>query len=304
MNAQGNVSRPTDRAIQDSPSICTPLPQATTTDMPPSASRPRAGVDRLLSERDREVLLALGKLRMLTGLQVQRLCVADGSPATRARRTRALLQRLADLKLVVRLGRSVGGVRAGSSGYVYGLSGNGQAVLATSGPVGGRRRRVWEVQPSFMDHLLAITDLYVSLIEADRDGSAELMTFEAEPACWRRFPGGSGEPVTLKPDAFVRLGIGDVELSAFVEIDMGTESAPTIARKCGAYISYYRSGIEQNQHGVFPRVVWLANNPRSLGRISAVLHRLPREVQHLFAIAPTTAAVTALTDPGLGGPMA
>jgi hypothetical protein len=249
------------------------------------------------------VLQALAKLRLLTGAQLQRLCVADGSQVTRARRTRALLQRLADLKLVVRLGRSVGGVRAGSSGYVYGLSGNGQAALGIGGPMGGRRRRVWEVQPSFMDHVLAVADVYVGLVEAERSGSGELMTFEAEPPCWRRFPGGSGESVTLKPDAFVRLGLGELERSAFVEVDLGTESASTIARKCRVYAAYWQSGIEQQRHGVFPSVLWLADSERGANRITEVVGRLPQDIRHLFEVAQLGDGVATLTTTARGGRM-
>jgi hypothetical protein len=303
MNALMPTGRPAGRADQNIPPTCTPLPETTTTVVPPSASRPRAGLDQRLGERDREVLLALAKLRLLTGAQLQRLCVADGSPVTRGRRTRALLQRLADLKLVVRLGRRIGGERAGSSGYVYGLSGNGQAALAVTGPMGGRRRRVWEVKPSFMDHLLAVADVYVGLVEADRCGSAELMAFEAEPPCWRRFPGGSGETVVLKPDSFVRLGLGEMERSAFVEVDLGTESAPTIARKCGVFVAYWRSGIEQQRHGVFPSVLWLANSERGANRIAEAIGRLPHDVQHLFELALLGDAVATLTTTARGGRM-
>ncbi|MEJ7743096.1 MAG: hypothetical protein WKF73_11400 [Nocardioidaceae bacterium] len=56
-----------------------------------------------LGERDLAVLGSLATLRLLTGKQLQRLHVTDGSPLTRARRARALLQRLTELRLVVRL---------------------------------------------------------------------------------------------------------------------------------------------------------------------------------------------------------
>jgi len=61
--------------------------------------------------------------------QIQRLHLPGGSPVTRARRTRALLQRLTELGVVVRLERTVGGVQPGSSAQVFGLSGRGLAVL-------------------------------------------------------------------------------------------------------------------------------------------------------------------------------
>jgi hypothetical protein len=230
--------------------------------------------------------------------------VADGSAATRARRARALLQRLSDLKLVVRLGRRVGGVRAGSSGFTYGLSGYGQAVIQVEGTYGKRRRRVWEVSPAFADHVLSVAELHVSLVEAQRRGELELLVFEAEPPCWRRFPGASGQAVILKPDAYVQLGIGELEHSAFIEVDMGTESAPTVARKCQTYISYWRTGVEQARHEVFPRVLWLASAERARHRIAGVLRGLPAEGRHLFEVALLADAISTLTDTARGGRMA
>jgi hypothetical protein len=240
----------------------------------------------------------------MTGAQLQRLHVADGSEVTQARRARALLQRLADLKLVVRLGRRVGGVRAGSSGFVYGLSGHGQAVICVNGPCGKRRRRVWEVSPPFTDHLLSVAELHVALVEAERRGELELLAFEAEPSCWRRFPGVGGQTVILKPDAYVLLGVGELEHSAFIEVDMGSESAPTIARKCQTYIAYWQTGIEQASREVFPRVRWLSSSERARQRIAGVLHRLPEDQRLLFDVALLIDAVATLTETARGGRMA
>src|SRR5918997_1708850 len=112
-----------------------------------------------------------------------------------------------------------GGIRAGSEGHLYGLSGLGQAVLGVSGPLGRRRRSMWETKPWFQDHTLAISELYVRLVEINRDGTAELLAFDAEPTCWRRFTGIGGQRVVLKPDASVCLGLGEFEQRAFIELD-------------------------------------------------------------------------------------
>jgi hypothetical protein len=268
-------------------------------------TRPRGGrVGRLrerLGDRDLAVLRSMAKVRLLTGEHVRRLHFAEGSPATRARRARALLQRLAELRLVVRLQRRIGGIRSGSSGFTYGLSGHGQAVLAVDGLYGGRRRRVWEVKPSFADHVLDVAELFVRLVEAERADKLELLAFDAEPACWRTFPGIGGQAVTLKPDAFVRLGVGDFEHTTFLEVDRGTESGPTIARKCAAFVSYWRSGIEQARHGIFPRVLWLAGNASSAQRITKVLRQVPSDAQHLFHAAFFNDAATILTATAWGG---
>jgi hypothetical protein len=312
MSAPGAAGRTTGRVEPGSPLACGDGEFAAMTVKPsmehPTTTRPPLSrVGRLrgrLGSRDLVVLQSLAKLRLLTGDQLRRLHVADGSPVTQARRARALLQRLADLRLVVRLGRRVGGVRAGSSGYVYGLSGHGQAVLAVDGPMGGRRRRVWETSPSFQDHVLDVAEVYVRLVEAERTDTAELLAFTAEPACWRTFPGIGGQTVILKPDGFVRLAVGDFEHSTFIEVDRGTESVPTLVRKMGVYVAYWRSGIEQAEHEVFPRVLWLANSNRSVLGITRALRQVPADAQHLFHATFLDGAIPVLTATARGGRMA
>jgi hypothetical protein len=107
--------------------------------------------------------------------------------------------------------------------------------------------------------------------------------------------------VTLKPDALVSAGVGDVERTSFVEVDLATESLPTIGRKCAAFVAYWRTGLEQQRHGVFPAVVWLTTNTRRAAQISGVVRRLPAEAQALFRVALLAEAVTALTGTGGAG---
>ncbi|SDE27601.1 replication-relaxation family protein [Glycomyces harbinensis] len=300
------TGRTADRAKQGVVPTCENSSHDTTTLKPSGVSSPtsrpaRGRIDRLrqrLGERDYAVLRSLHKLRLLTGAQIARLHIAGGSVGTQARRTRALLQRLAELNLVVRLGRRVGGVRAGSAGFIYGLSGYGQAVLEANGPTGKKRRRVWETSPPHQRHVLAVSELFVQLVEADRDGRVDLLEFQAEPTCWRRFPGAVGGVVTLKPDVALRLGVRAVELSVFIEVDMGTESTPTLTKKCHAYIAYWRSGIEQQAHDVFPVVLWLAGANRRVDHLREVVRKLPHETQTLFRVALLSETIHLLTAEG------
>ncbi|MFI0411807.1 replication-relaxation family protein [Actinomadura sp. 3N508] len=250
-----------------------------------------------LSDRDMAVLGTLFHLRLLRAEHIQRLHVADGSAATQARRTRSLLQRLYELKVVVRFARRIGGVRAGSSGFIYGLSGLGLAILETSGPFGGRRRTIWETKPAFQDHILAVAELYVELVEAHRAGKAELLSFDGEPACWRRFTGIGGAALTLKSDAYVRLGVGDFERHTFIEMDMGSERAPAVRRKLQAFGAYWRTGIEQQMSGIFPLVLWLVPDEDRRIKIAEVIHQMAHETQQLFAVMPLRDGVTWLTAP-------
>jgi hypothetical protein len=195
------------------------------------------------------------------------------------------LQHLHDLRLVVRLPRIIGGIRAGSSAHIYGLSGLGQAVLDIPGTYGRRRRSVWETKPYFEDHVLAVSELYVRVVEACRESASDLLAFDAEPACWRRFTGAGGEPITLKPDAYVSVGIGDIERSAFVEVDLSTESPTTLHRKCQTFVAYWRAGLEQQRHGVFPAVLWLVPDQNRQQRLLEVIRHLSHDVHHLFYVA-------------------
>ncbi|MFF2534473.1 replication-relaxation family protein [Streptomyces cyaneofuscatus] len=252
---------------------------------PPSI--PTARVTRLrrrLSERDFAVLAVLQRVRLASLRQLQRLLVTDGSPRARTRRAQLLLTRLTKLGLVTRFSRTIGGIRAGSSGYIYGLSGLGQAVIDTGGPLGGKRRRVWESKPYFQDHMLEVAELYVQLVEQHRLGQGDLLAYDAEPAAWRHFTGPGGELVVVKPDAYVRIGTAAVERSSFIEVDMTTETLPTIQRKSQRYIDYWRSGMEQQRHGVFPKVVWLVQNEHRAERIAGVIKKLSRDAQKLFAV--------------------
>jgi hypothetical protein len=261
-----------------------------------------ARLRRDLGERDLAVLDSLQRVRLLTTDQIRRLHFAENAVRAQSRRTRELLRRLHGLKLIVRLGRQIGGIKAGSSGYVFGLTGLGLSVLDV--PIGQRRRRtVWEAKPYFQDHMLAVSELYVRLVETSRASDTDLLAFDAEPACWRRFTGSGGEPITLKPDAFVRVGIGDYELASFVEIDLGTESLPTIRRKCQVFLSYWRSGVEQQRHGVFPRVVWLVPDQHRVDGIAGVLTRFTRDaLGALFTVAQVEHGADLLTTlPADGG---
>lgn len=205
-----------------------------------------------LSTRDRALLTDLVHLRVLSARQIERLHFREGSALTQARRARRRLQRLTELRVLHRFDRRVGGVRAGSSGFAYALTPLGRRLIGLE----DRRRRPTEPSSPFMVHLLAVSELYVLLREAERLGRLELLHFEAEPGAWRASRDGLTSSV-LKPDAFIRLGASDYEELAFVEVDLATESRTVIKRKADAYRSYWHTGREQQRFGAFPRVVFL-----------------------------------------------
>ncbi len=253
----------------------------------------------VLSEREWAILHDLARVRLLTGRHVQRLHVHEGSPLTQARRARSTLQRLNDLGLVHRLERRIGGVYAGSSGFVYGLASKGQRLVSGVGPAGGRRlRKPWEPSSSFTNHVLDVSELYVSLREVERRGELQLHTFDAEPAGWRWWTGGHGERLLLKPDAFTVVRTGELEHRRFVEVDRSTESLSVIRRKAEGFVAYYESGHEQQRFGIFPKVLFVVLSGKRCEQVGDVLSRLSAEYWRLFQVVTTEQAVWALSGSG------
>jgi hypothetical protein len=239
-----------------------------------------------LVERDLAVLRSVSDLRFVSGGQLARLCFTDSAdPAANARAARRALLRLTRLGALARLPRPVGGVRAGSAGFVYYLGPGGQRLAIERGWQPKRRRRR-SMQPGtlFVRHALAIAELHVLLIEADRSRRLELLELASEPSCWRSYDGSHGL-LTLKPDSFVRLGLGDFEDSYFLEIDRGTEGSRAIAAQLGRYVAYYDSGQEQAERGVFPRVLWLATDQRRADVIADGVAELAEAERGLFQVA-------------------
>jgi hypothetical protein len=245
-----------------------------------------------LSERDLAIIRQVADLRLMSARQIQALHFADAEhdneqAATRARQR--VLARLIRERLLIRLERRIGGVRAGSMGFVLALGPIGQRVLAIDGP----RRRSYEPTLRFVDHTLAISQLVVDVTVAARQGSLDLLDCQAEPRCWREFSGPGGRRL-LRPDAFLALGVGEYELRWFIEVDRASESLPVVVRKCRLYADYYQSGKEQANGGVFPRVCWIVPDETRAERLQSAIIRDRALPEGLFVVTTSEQAVTTL----------
>jgi hypothetical protein len=241
-----------------------------------------------LTGNDLDVLKTVSDLRFVSGDQLTRIHFTEADDAAAsARAARRALIRLVRLDCLARLPRRVGGVRAGSAGFVYhlGLAGKHLAILRHWQP-DRRRRRSHVPGTFFLNHALAVAELHTLLIEGDRSRRFELLELSAEPACWRSYGGiGTQGQATLKPDSYVRLGVGEYEDSYFMEVDMGSEGSQTLDRKLKEYVAYEASGSEQERRGVFPRVLWLAPDAERAEAIRQCVNRLPAASRELFAFA-------------------
>lgn len=238
-------------------------------------------ISRSMSEDDWRLLDFIHQSRFATGDQLIRaFWQTDDATSNAARRGRRALKRLADCRVLQTLPRAVSGIR-GSAGLVYYPGRAGVRLLGARGNAGPRV----EVPGTLhMAHTLATTELAVRLTEAARGGALELIEVQQEPTCWRRYPAFFAGKRVLKPDLFIRLGAGTSEDRWMIEVDLGSESARTIARKAALYGEHYRAGTEQRQSGVYPRVAWLVPDEARAEQVRSVLGRQPTETRRLFSV--------------------
>lgn len=255
---------------------------------PPASSRISARqLDSILtnlSDYDQAIISFLADVRLATGVQLARRLWSSRKPTdAKAYAARRTLRRLEDWRVIDRLGRRMGGVRAGSASIVYCLGPAGRRLLARQGD---EKNRLTAPGERFVRHTLAVTELVVRLHEADLAGELDLIALQTEPRCWRPFSGLMGARLTLKPDLFVRIGSGAFEDRWWIEVDLATEAATTVLSKSKVYLSHYRAGEEQRRHGVYPRVVWAVPDQKRAEQVTDALSELPLGAQRLFAVWP------------------
>ena len=229
-----------------------------------------------LSLRDLQILDTLDQHHGATSGQLVRLHFADGKAAYRDHRARRTMRRLEAWLLVsateLPSGSSVGGGR----GFLYQLSG------------------AKKISPRQLRHTLALTELYVRLIEADRAGILELSDVIPEPRCHQTVG-----PVELRPDDSVRIGVGARYRRCFIELDCGSESGTEIGRKLSAYTTARNLWAKGE---VFPHVVFVVQHdlPQREARRAEALTRIiqAHPAGHLFHVCRFDQAITALVGAG------
>lgn len=235
-----------------------------------------------LSPTGHAVLGFVARTRLCSGAQLERLLWSEGEPESRARQARRTLRQLTEWRILDRQPRSVGGRRAGSRGYIYSLGPAGVRLLDRESGV--RVRRLGVPGDRFVAHVLSCTELVVRMEEAARRGDLDVIEVQSEPECWRSFLGAFGARLVLRPDLFVRIGAGTLEDRWFVEVDMATEASGTLLAKMKRYLAHYRSGREQHEHGIYPRVLWAVPHERRAAQVGEILRRQPVEAQRLFTV--------------------
>lgn len=212
--------------------------------------------------------------RFATTTQLSRLTALEyASPASALRQTQRHLASLAQQRLLTSLERRVGGWQGGSAVTVWAATTRGHRLVAAENGEDeevARRQRPREVSTTFLDHLLAITEVRTSIEEAVRQQTDTEATVALEPDCWRTRLGPSGQPQVLRPDLAVTVTSPAYEDRYLVEVDRATENPGRVIATCWRYQEHH---AQAGDGGVFPLVVWLVPNDRRR-------HRLERAIAH------------------------
>lgn len=228
----------------------------------------------ILGTRDKAIIRSIQAYRYLSTSQISRLLFLDAPTKSAALRAASRnLNKLKELHLIESLSRRIGGVDAGSGSSVWFIDTAGEHLLRLLENSARPHKKSFEPSPYFLAHTLAVSEIYIRLTEISRNKGMHLKFIQNEPHCWRPYS-SSGKIVSLKPDLYAITICDEYEDRWFFEIDLDTESPIKIIEKCQRYYQYYRSGIEQNEYGVFPLVVWIVPDA---GRKNSLEHRIKAE---------------------------
>lgn len=215
-----------------------------------SRFKPQAKAGLRLEERDEELLCDLFTHRAMSREQLQALYFPS------VVRANARLRLLFDHRFVARYypPASPFGTQA-----VYSL---GRAALPIVArrleldlPEVARRARVSQT-PTFIEHTLAVVDIYLAFrqaVEEEGHEDVEIERWLGEFDCrhdWDiRAEGGRWRKEAFKPDGFVRLMAGGAYHDFFIEADLGHTSSRQFLGKLQTHQRYLESGLFEDTFG-------------------------------------------------------
>ncbi len=258
-----------------------------------------------MADRDFALLRDVDKFRLLTTKQIQQLHFDPHHPTAlaSARACNRALSRLRDFGVLKSLQRRIGGARAGSAGFVWYVGPAGERLMQLIEPTApGGRRNYRELSRHFVDHTLAVADVAVRIIQAERHGELELLELQTEPSSWQPFLSRFGTTQILKPDLRIMTAQSDFENHWFIEVDLASEHMPVIMRQCTVYEAFRATGRYQATYGLFPAVVWVCPTVARAEAIQAAVAATAGLDPALFTACASLHCRTLLTGGAVGTP--
>lgn len=223
--------------------------------------------------------------RFATTTQLARLTALEyASSASALRQTQRHLASLAQQRLLTSLERRVGGWQGGSAVTIWAATTRGHRRVAAENGEDvevPRRQRPREVSTTFLDHLLAITEVRTSIEEAVRQEADTEAAVALEPGCWRTALSPSGQVQVLRPDLAVTIISPAYEDRYFMEVDRATENPGRVVATCWRYQEHQAQASDGD---VFPLVVWLVPTDRRCHRLERVIAHSTGLLRDLFRV--------------------
>jgi len=206
------------------------------------------------SSRESRALELLARFRFLTRSQLQAFLFPQmrDSPSSDVM-TRRVLHSLLSKGLVSRTERIVGGSTGGSAAQAWFITPQAVRMIGDRRLAGGPRRLA--PRGTFLlRHCLATAEVALAFEASARDHAGHrLLCFECDWEVAARLSAG-----TLVPDAYLIYETDQVELHAFVEVDLGTSGSRHFASKISRYLLLWREGSWRRRFGLWPTVLAVA----------------------------------------------
>lgn len=224
--------------------------------------------------------------RFATTTQLARLTAPEyASPASALRQTQRHLASLAQQRLLTSLERRVGGWQGGSAVTIWAATTRGhRLVAADEGEEVARRQRPREVSTTFLDHLLAITEVRTSIEEAVRQEADTEAAVALEPDCWRTALSPSGQVQVLRPDLAVTITSLAYEDRYLMEVDRATENPGRVIATCWRYQEHQATSVQASDGDVLPLVVWLVPTDRRRRHLERAIAHSTGLLRDLFRV--------------------
>jgi len=219
----------------------------------------------VIQERDRQLLKELSILRVLDREQAK---IVAGFHSTTRANSRLLALTNAGLLRRFFLGTSGGGQKA-----LYALSPEGARIVDV--PYRGPRRGRDEVLVAdlFVTHQLSINEIYCTL------------KYRAVPNAnhhfvrWMSFFEPLHQGFSLIPDGYAEIENPSGTLTAFLEVDLGSEGRKVWKEKVKEYLRYALSGLFESQFGGQRfRVLVIVTSERRLQSIRSVVAQATEKI--------------------------
>lgn len=254
----------------------------TSGDMPPApAARSVPSQGMHILARDMEVLKLVARFGQLSTPQIRTLIFHEQRSRTPCDHT---LRRLEKNGLLALVNQPLpGGRQGGRNVNVYNLGAQGWPIFMEG------RRKVSRVVSA---HRLAIADVYIQLVQAQRDKQLKVVAYATEPDSHLELGGAY-----LKPDLYVDLIIRQPDDSGiakplWIEVDLGTERQKQLLEQVAAYKAAWHARADYPLDR-YPGVLFVATSDDRAREITYWLKRAG-EAADMFGVTTPDELLTVL----------